>query len=100
MHDMALAMRLSIQIANPNHDAWRWKNVKRKTDKDDALKLAQLSAMNQLPALQLPGSDTTANRIRPGINRIACRQYSGERATSPNSRTLVGGSRTLGHYFR
>jgi transposase len=54
VHDMALTMGLEIQVANPNHDAWRWKNVKRKTDKDDALKLAQLSAMNQLPTLQLP----------------------------------------------
>jgi transposase len=56
VHDMALTMGLEIQVANPNHDAWRWKNVKRKTDKDDALKLAQLSAMNQLPTLQLPSA--------------------------------------------
>ena len=57
--DMAEAMGLTVQVANPNHEAWRWKNVKRKTDQDDALKLAQLSAMNQLPTLQLP-----ANRVR------------------------------------
>jgi len=56
VHDMALTMGLQIQVANPNHAAWRWKNVKRKTDKDDALKLAQLSAMNQLPTLQLPSA--------------------------------------------
>lgn len=56
VHDLAPTMGLKIQIANPNHDAWRWKNVKRKTDKDDALKLAQLSAMNQLPTLQIPGA--------------------------------------------
>ena len=56
VHDMALTMGLQIQVANPNHEAWRWKNVKRKTDKDDALKLAQLSAMNQLPTLQLPSA--------------------------------------------
>jgi transposase len=53
---MALTMGLPIQVANPNHEAWRWKNVKRKTDKDDALKLARLSAMNQLPTLQLPSA--------------------------------------------
>ncbi len=53
---MALTMGLQIQVANPNHEAWRWKNVKRKTDKDDALELAQLSAMNQLPTLQLPSA--------------------------------------------
>lgn len=54
--DMAEALKIEIQIANPNHEAWRWKNVKRKTDKDDALKLAQLSAMGQLPTLVLPST--------------------------------------------
>lgn len=54
--DMAQALEIEIQIANPNHEAWRWKNVKRKTDKDDALKLAQLSVMGQLPMLTLPSS--------------------------------------------
>ncbi len=55
--DMAEAMDIQIQIANPNHEAWRWKSVKRKTDRDDAFKLAQLSAMNQLPTITLPGAD-------------------------------------------
>ena len=55
--DLAEAMDIEIQIANPNHEAWRWKSVKRKTDRDDALKLAQLSAMNQLPTITLPGAD-------------------------------------------
>ncbi|MCX5653583.1 MAG: IS110 family transposase [Planctomycetota bacterium] len=43
-----------IQVANPTHEAWRWRNVKRKTDRLDALKLAQLSAANQLPTVWLP----------------------------------------------
>jgi len=55
--DMAEAMEIETQVANPNHDAWRWKNVKRKTDRDDALKLAQLSAMGQLPVVQLPSAN-------------------------------------------
>lgn len=54
--DLCEALGVTIQIANSNHEAWRWKNVKRKTDKDDALKLAQLSAMNQLPTVTLPGT--------------------------------------------
>jgi transposase len=56
IRDLCEAMGLEVQIANPNHEAWRWKNVKRKTDKDDALKLAQLSVMNQLPTISLPGT--------------------------------------------
>ena len=54
--DLCEALGLAITIANPNHDAWRWKNVKRKTDKDDALKLAQLWAMGQLPTVELPAT--------------------------------------------
>lgn len=56
VHDLAVSMDIPVQVANTNHEAWRWKNVKRKTDKDDALKGAQLSAMNQLPTVQLPCS--------------------------------------------
>ncbi|MCX5653877.1 MAG: IS110 family transposase [Planctomycetota bacterium] len=43
-----------VQVANPTHEAWRWRNVKRKTDRLDALKLAQLSAADQLPTVWLP----------------------------------------------
>lgn len=56
----ALCQTLSVPIAvaNPNHEGWRWKNVRRKTDRDDALKLAKLSAVDQLPTVQLPDART------------------------------------------
>lgn len=54
--DLCEALGVEVQVANPNHEAWRWKNIKRKTDKDDALKLAQLSALGQLPTVELPGA--------------------------------------------
>jgi len=54
--DLAEALAIEIQVANTNHDAWRWKNTKRKTDRDDALKLARLSLMDQLPLVSLPNS--------------------------------------------
>lgn len=57
IQDLCEALEVEIQVANPNHEAWRWKSVKRKTDKDDALKLAQLSAMGQLPTIKLPKSE-------------------------------------------
>jgi transposase len=56
VHDLTVSMDLKIQIANTNHEAWRWKNVKRKTDNDDALKMARLAAVNQLPTITLPSS--------------------------------------------
>lgn len=48
------AFGAELQVANPNHEGWRWRNVKRKTDRLDALKLAQLSACDQLPQVHLP----------------------------------------------
>jgi transposase len=54
VHDLMVALDVAVQVANPNHDAWRWRNVKSKTDRMDALKLAQLSSMNQLPTVHVP----------------------------------------------
>jgi transposase len=45
---------MSVAIANPSHEAWRWTRVKRKTDKDDALKLARLALLRQLPVVHMP----------------------------------------------
>ena len=55
--DIVKALNIEIEVANPNHDAWRWKNVKRKNDRDDALKLAKLSAMSQLPTVHIPNRE-------------------------------------------
>ncbi len=55
VHDLCETLNIAeIQIANPNGEAWKWKNVKRKTDKDDALKLATMSAMQTLPTVWMP----------------------------------------------
>jgi len=48
------ARSLKRHIAATNGEAWRWKNVKRKTDRDDALKLARLYALGELPESRLP----------------------------------------------
>ena len=54
VHDLVVALEIEVQVANTNHQAWRWRSVRRKTDRLDALKLAQLSAMNQLPTVYMP----------------------------------------------
>ncbi len=54
IHDLAVALEIPIEVANPQHEGWRWNKVKRKTDRDDALKLARLSAMGQLPTVYMP----------------------------------------------
>lgn len=49
VQDLCELLSIPIEVANPTHEAWRWKNVSRKTDRDDALRLAKLSAAGQLP---------------------------------------------------
>jgi transposase len=52
--DLVREQAIELQVANTNGAAWSWRHVKRKTDRLDALKLAQMSAMNQLPLVHLP----------------------------------------------
>ena len=50
--DIAEALGKETETACAMHDAWRWKNVKKKTDRQDALKLARLSSMGQARDLE------------------------------------------------
>jgi transposase len=54
LSDLAARLKIELQVANPSHQGWRWRSVKKKTDRVDALKLAQLSAVNQLPLVEVP----------------------------------------------
>ena len=60
--DIARVLGIETGTANTTHDAWRWKNVKKKNDKEDALKLARLSAMNQLPTVHIPDKQVREKR--------------------------------------
>ncbi len=77
VHDVVCSKDLEVEVANPNHEAWRWRHVKRKTDRLDALKLARLSAMGQLPTVYMPSS-----RVRQRRSLIAYRKKLVERITA------------------
>jgi transposase len=62
VYDIVTSLGPDVQVANPSTQAWRWKNIKRKSDRDDALKLAQLSAMNQLPTVHVPSREVRQKR--------------------------------------
>ena len=69
VHDLGQAHGLSVRVANTTTEAWKFKNLKRKTDRDDALRLAELTVLGKLPTVALPDS---ATRQRRGL--IAHRQ--------------------------
>ncbi len=52
--DLAGSLSIEVRVANVLGEAWKWRRVKRKTDRDDALKLAKLAASGQLPLVHIP----------------------------------------------
>jgi transposase len=69
VYDLCGSLGVVCKVANTASEAWKFKHVKRKTDKDDALRLAQLTALGQLPVVTMP---QPATRQRRGL--IALRQ--------------------------
>lgn len=52
--DLLRSLGVIVLVANTNDDAWRWRKVRRKNDRCDALKLAQLAAVKQLREVYIP----------------------------------------------
>src|ERR1700730_4866918 len=73
VHDLCGELGVRCLVANTASEAWKFKHLKRKTDKDDALRLAQLFLLDQLPTVALPPTEV--------------RQW---RSPSPVRQTLVG----------
>jgi transposase len=68
-HDLCGTLGIVCKVANTASEAWKFKHVKRKTDKDDALRLAQLEVLGQLPTVTIPPPST-----RQWRSLIAARQ--------------------------
>lgn len=62
VHDLCVELGYQVLVANPSAEAWRWKNVKRKTDRDDALKLAKLAALDQINPVYVPAPQSRQYR--------------------------------------
>jgi transposase len=54
VHDLCEELRLPALVASTTGAAWQWKHVKRKTDRDDALKLARLVAVGEVEGVPVP----------------------------------------------
>lgn len=104
-------MGYKVVVANPSAEAWRWKNVKRKTDKDDALKLAKLTALDQICAVYVPQVErrqyrllvkyrkTLVNRINRIQNHIhALFDHQGISIAGGHRAWTVAGIETLSQY--
>ncbi len=54
VYDVCVALGLAASVVAANTEAWQWRRVKRKTDRDDALKLAKLALLDQLTIVHMP----------------------------------------------
>src|SRR5262245_11844937 len=74
VHDHAVAAGHPVKVANTAAEAWRFKHLKRKTDRDDALRLAELEAIGQLPTVVMPDAATRQRRMLIAFRQELCRQ--------------------------
>jgi transposase len=78
VHDLAVSRGHVVRVANTAAEAWKFRHLKRKTDKDDALRLAELEAIGQLPTVCLPDPATRQRRMLIAFRqqmvgrRVAC----------------------------
>src|SRR5882724_11304451 len=54
VHDLCEQLGLAAVVASTTGAAWQWKRVKRKTDRDDARKLARLAAVGEIDPVAVP----------------------------------------------
>jgi transposase len=74
--DLVRTLGIEIQVANTTDERWHWRKVKTKNDRRDALKLAQLSARQELDLVHVPQSE-----MRQWRALIAYRQHLVQRRT-------------------
>src|SRR5712692_11520707 len=55
--DLVRLLGIEIEVASTNDERWQWRKVKTKNDRRDGLKLAQLSARNELDLVHVPQSE-------------------------------------------
>lgn len=77
LYDLCCELGLPCKVANPLGEAWQWRKVKRKTDRDDAYKLIRLYLIGELPTVHMPSAESRQRRAL-----ITFRQRLIERATA------------------
>jgi transposase len=88
VHDLCGELGVRCDVASTAGPAWQWKHVRRKTDRDDALKLARLAAVGELATVTVP-----PRAVRQWKSLIGLRQrLVGDRGRCQNRiRGLLGG---------
>jgi transposase len=62
VHDLCTDLGVRCLVANTASEAWKFKHLKRKTDKDDALRLAEVYVLGKFPAVAIPDKEVRERR--------------------------------------
>lgn len=98
VHDRAAAAGHVVKVANTAAESWKFQHLKRKTDRDDAKRLAELEAIGQLPTVTLPDPPTRQRRMLIAFRqelvgrRVACQNRIRALFTGQGVGTPVGAS--------
>ena len=61
--DVCRQRGLKTIVCSTHDEAWSWKNTKRKTDRDDALKLAKMAMLDALTSVHIPCPEVRQQRM-------------------------------------
>jgi transposase len=62
VRDLCVELGVPCRVANTASEAWKFKHLKRKTDRDDALRLAEVYALGKFPDVILPNQEVREKR--------------------------------------
>jgi transposase len=62
VHDLCRQLGVPCLVANTSSEAWKFKHLKRKTDRDDARRLAEVYALGEFPAVAIPAKEVRERR--------------------------------------
>lgn len=62
VHDLCVEKGVRCLVANTSSEAWKFKHLKRKTDKDDALRLAEVYLLGKFPSVAIPVKEVREQR--------------------------------------
>jgi transposase len=60
--DLCAQLGVPCLVANTATEAWKFKHLKRKTDRDDALRLAEVYLLGKFPAVAIPAKEVRERR--------------------------------------
>lgn len=69
VHDLCAETGRPCLVVNPLGEAWQWRKVKRKTDRDDAHKLVRMYLLGELPTVHMTGPAVRQRRALIGFRQ-------------------------------